>query len=48
LRIEIVVPDMFQDHRLGDDPAGVAHEIFEERARGLQRNLSAPRSSGES
>jgi len=31
LRIKTVVPHMFQDHRLGHDPSGLAHEIFEQR-----------------
>src|SRR5258706_14174511 len=30
LRIEAVIPDVRQDHRLRDDLAGVAHEIFEQ------------------
>ena len=29
--IEAVVPDVRQDHRLRDDPAGVAHQVFEQR-----------------
>src|SRR3954452_17102497 len=31
LRIEVVLPDVRQDHRLRDHLAGVAHQIFEER-----------------
>src|SRR5262249_22462804 len=31
LRIEAVVPHVRQDHRLRDDLAGVAHQIFEQR-----------------
>src|SRR5215510_16418205 len=31
LRIEAVVPDVRQDHRLRDDAAGVAHQVFEQR-----------------
>src|ERR1051325_9695381 len=31
LRVETVVPDMFQDHRLGRHPAGMAHQKLEER-----------------
>src|SRR5688500_11630374 len=30
LRIETVIPNVLQDHRLGDDAARVAHEIFEQ------------------
>src|SRR6476660_1160171 len=31
LRIEVVLPDVRQDHRLRDDAADVAHEILEQR-----------------
>src|ERR1044071_2260352 len=30
LRIECVLPDVRQDHRLGDDATGVAHQVFEQ------------------
>src|SRR5579864_368914 len=31
LRVEVVRPDVREDHGLGDHLAGVAHEVFEER-----------------
>src|SRR5271155_1385689 len=31
LRIEAVVPDVFENHGLGHDAPGVAHEIFQKR-----------------
>src|SRR3954451_2367557 len=31
LGIELITPDMRQDHRLGDHAAGIAHEVFEKR-----------------
>ena len=31
LRIEAVIPDVRQDHRLRHHPAGVAHQVFEQR-----------------
>src|SRR5258707_34878 len=31
LWIEAVVENMFEDHRLGDGAAGVAHEVFQQR-----------------
>src|SRR5437660_2068482 len=31
LRIEVVLPHVREDHRLRDDTAGVAHQVFEER-----------------
>src|SRR5215813_240305 len=31
LRIEAVAPNVFEDHRFGNNSAGVAHEIFEQR-----------------
>src|SRR5580658_254576 len=30
LWVEAVVPDMLQNHRLGDRPSGIAHEQFEQ------------------
>src|SRR5262245_24278803 len=30
LRIEVVVPDAFEQHRAGDDLSGVTHEIFQQ------------------
>ena len=30
LRIEAVIPNVFEDHRFGDGAGGVAHEIFEQ------------------
>src|SRR5208282_2152278 len=30
LRIETVIKNMFQDHRLGDRAVGAAHEIFQQ------------------
>src|ERR1700688_1730256 len=30
LRIEMIVPDMFEQHRAGDNLAGVLHQIFEQ------------------
>src|SRR6185312_4049395 len=30
LRVEVIVPDVFQQHGAGDDLAGVLHEIFEQ------------------
>src|SRR5712692_5850274 len=31
LRVEAVVPDVRQDHRLRDDVAGIAHQVLEQR-----------------
>src|SRR6476620_4018773 len=31
LRIEVVLPDMRQNHRLRDDAPDVAHQVFEQR-----------------
>src|SRR5688500_445149 len=31
LRIEAVIPNVLQDHRLGYDAARVAHQVFEQR-----------------
>ena len=31
LRVEVVFPDVRQDHRLRDDLAGVAHQVLEQR-----------------
>src|SRR5436190_15594794 len=31
LRIEVIGPHMRQDHRLRDDPAGIPHQILEQR-----------------
>src|SRR5688572_18906656 len=40
LRIETIVPDVLEDHGLGNDPAGVAHEIFQKgKLMGLQVDL---------
>src|SRR6516164_5456898 len=37
LRIEMIIPDIFQQHRAGDDLAGMPHEIFEQaKLPGLQ------------
>ena len=45
LRAEVVIPDVFHDHRLGNDPAGVAHQVFEQRKLpGLQVDLFTPSS----
>src|SRR5688572_14152934 len=30
LRIETVIPNVLQDHRLGDNPARIAHQVFEQ------------------
>src|SRR3954471_10197468 len=30
LRPEVEVPDMLRDHRFGDDPTGIAHQILED------------------
>src|SRR5258708_27559261 len=30
LRVEVVLPDVRQDHRLRDHPAGAAHQVLEE------------------
>src|SRR5690242_14230655 len=29
-RLEVELPDVLEDHRAGDDAAGVAHEVLEE------------------
>jgi hypothetical protein len=37
LGAEVVIPDMLHDHGFGNDPAGVAHQIFEQgKLQGLQ------------
>jgi hypothetical protein len=30
LGAEVIIPDMFHDHGFGNDPTGVAHQIFEQ------------------
>ena len=30
-RVEAVIPDVRQDHRLRHHPAGIAHQVFEQR-----------------
>src|SRR5919106_1418189 len=49
LWIEVVLPDVRQDHRLRDDAPGVAHQVFEQRKlarpefHGPTRPADAPR-----
>src|SRR6266849_1168507 len=31
LRVEVVLPDVREDHGLGDHPADITHEVLEER-----------------
>ena len=44
LRIETVIKNVFQDHGFGHRPAGVAHEVLEQRelARLQLDGLAAP------
>src|SRR5436305_11323811 len=30
LRVEMIVPDILEQHRAGDDVAGIAHQIFKQ------------------
>ena len=42
LRIEMIVPDIFQQHGAGDDMPGIAHEVFQQlELAGLQGNILA-------
>src|SRR5205807_3870405 len=48
LRVEMIVPDMFEQHRSGDDVAGIAHQIFEKAKfarQYLDRLVAAPHGS---